>query len=668
MKGRKTWFLCALALVLLLTACPGPESTVPKGKVTISLSDEAMKYFSDTDSVSVELRNTENGNNQSEGIFTLAKSKPYATYTVVPGRYVILLTNSNNLPVNLSENSVEVKADSDLKVVVNLSENGTVSILADTELMDDSDKLILSFSGTSGLSYTIAKSEIDQALTLPVGTYSVTLNTNSPWVEATSSLGEVTVEQGKATQLPVSFTAYGELAVTCAVKPAMPLSLKVSKGDEQYKSFTVDSESLYERLPVGDYSLELSTDDKNVDILLSKNTVSITKGDYSNVTVSYEEKGYVQFDLSNELQTLLSESEESFTVKITAGSTEIESKVFSKDTLNERTIVLPVGSYMITLEGSLENNKITSLTNEFNVTKGSTETIKLDIEEIGHVALKFNEVLKEFNEDEYLTVSFSKGIDTVREIKITKNFDFSEAIEIPTGNYTISVYASDSSKYIVTTDSTSILVQDETVNVIIEIAKAGVCEIKIENASGIKNSSPITVNFFDGEELKGFETITGSNDTESIILPEGSYTVKLTFNSDYYNATVNNESVFIKQGEKASLNMKVETDGYIDISIDVGFEPSFKFKVIKYTKYVESEKKNITYLEIVNINNSNLDEKAYTVVWYDPDPYNPLPQNVGAKKEFDIIQDRLNRIEVRIIYDGEVIAARKIDPNKIEEV
>lgn len=672
MKSRKNLLLCALAFLLLLTACPGPESTVPKGKVTVSLSDETIKYFSDTDSVSVELRNTEIVNNQTEGIFALTKSKPYATYTVVPGRYVIILTNDNKLPVYLSENSVEVKEDSDLKVTINLSDSGTVSIQADTELMDDSDKLFLSFSGEFGFSYTIPKSELDKSITLPVGTYSVTLNTSSPWIEAASPSSEVIVEHGKDTQFPVVFSVFGELSVNCAVKPEIPITLNVLKGEEVYKTLTVDSTSIYEKLPIGDYSLSLSTGDKNVDIALNKSEVTITKGEYSNVGISYKENGAVQFNLSNNLQSILSNSEDSFTIKITSAKNEVKSIVFSKDTMKDITQVLPVGQYRITVEGSLGSTRITTLTNDFSLTKGETEVIKLDVEEIGYVSFSFNEVLKEFGDDEYLTVYFFNGEDIIKEVDITKDFDSSDRIEIPTGTYSISIVPSDSSKYIVTADTSSITVQDSEVNVNVIITKSGVCEINISNAAGIKNGIPIEIRFTDGNGVVFPKLINGGSATEIVILPVGAYTVSVNPDPKLYIVKVDNQSITISNETKATIKMSVETDGSVDISLNVGFTPTFKFKIIRYYDYERKE----TYLKVLNSNDTDIDESKYIVIWYDPDPLNPLKQNVGAEKALTMVKDRLSRIEIRIIYRKEtdnkttyeVIAVRKIDPSKIEEI
>lgn len=668
-KKIKCWLLCLLALSLLLTACPGAETTVPKGKVTVSLSEDAINYFSSLDKVTVSMRNIDSsGNNDSEGVFNLTKEKPDAIFMVVPGKYNIVLTNSQNLPVSLSKSFIEVKAEDDLKVMIDLQDIGTLTINADTGILEESESINLTLHGNSDFNFEIEKSKMNDSINLPVGTYSVWVNSSSYWFDASTDVTEITIEKGKDTKLPVSFNAYGDLSVSCNVKPEKPITLTVLQEAVTYKSIVIESQYQSEKLPVGDYSLSLSTDDKDVDISLDPKKVSISKGEYSDVKVSYQEMGTVQFDLSDKLISLLSASSDSITVTMVSSSNVHMYFSITKDELDNRSFTIPVGSYTVSVSGTVGGNDVFSIQNELEITKGSTGTISLDVEEIGYVSLKFNSVLNTFAEDEFLTVDFIKNYNSVKQIKVTKDFDGSKPIEIPTGTYNISITPSDESKYQVTYDQRQITVLDEPVEVGVVISKSGVCEISIDNPSGIKRGYPINLVFDNNEGLTINKSLTGSYAKESVTLPEGNYSVRASYNQTMYNVSINSESVEISYGKTTSLSMTVKTEGSIDVSIDIGFEPSFKFKVVKYTKYVPSENADITFLEVVGASPENqLPPKGVTVVWYDPDPSNSISENVGNPKEYEILNGRLDRIEVRIIVDGKIVAASKIDEKKIEE-
>lgn len=282
---------------------------------------------------------------------------------------------------------------------------------------------------------------------------------------------------------------------------------------------------------------------------------------------------------------------------------------------------LPVGNYKLEIsEDEDEMIKVVSDKSDFSITKGQTQTIKLDVQKYSSVQIVAQEDLISSLGDQIVKIIFTpeKG-DNI-------TFDFSKDSEknlkLKEGKYTVAIESPTEGnvKYTILQSSINV-VYGETSSINLLFEKYAKVTLNVNDISKLADSKLLLTISQNDEKVKEIE-ISKDSELEPIELKVGTYNINVATEDAYLDVKLDNSEIVLDKD--TTFNINVTQLGTVKITTTLNGLLGSKTVSLKLTD------NNVSYETIISQNNLNPELKV-PVGTYKIDLFNFVQNEISAE-------------------------------------
>lgn len=282
---------------------------------------------------------------------------------------------------------------------------------------------------------------------------------------------------------------------------------------------------------------------------------------------------------------------------------------------------LPVGNYKLEIsEDEDEMIKVVSDKSDFSITKGQTQTIKLDVQKYSSVQIVAQEDLISSLGDQIVKIIFTpeKG----ENITFDFSKDSEKNLKLKEGKYTVKIESPTDGnvKYTILQSSINV-VYGETSSINLLFEKYAKVILNVNDISKLADSKLLLTISQNDEKVKEIE-ITKDSELEQIELKVGTYNINVATEDAYLDVKLDNSEIVLDKD--TTFNINVTQLGTVKITTTLNGLLGSKTVSLKLTD------NNVSYETIISQNNLNPELKV-PVGTYKIDLFNFVQNEISAE-------------------------------------